>query len=933
MPSWQKPTPEQVSKATSLMKRRSQTAYFFDRLDNPRWLGPLAAEGMFKAPPDIQFDESGERWSAPPWPQGRYLARMASLAPEEVHRVIERIPESGNPLVRGDIVDALKQLPGPLAASMTKRVEAWCAEPYLLLAEKIRELIAHLAAEGEAASALRLAGRLLKTRPVRTSGGTPLLFPEAVSVLDQWEYGRVLDTISGSVVPAAGVDAALLLRDLLMGALSAASRTDRREADHLSYVWRSAVEDHEQNSPAGGIKSMLVSALRDACVWLVENDRVLLPELLEKLDRTDSTMMQRLCLHMLTRFVDREPDLAIAAMVRKEFFDAAALRHEYYELSAVAFPRAPKEAQEIVLSFIDAGADREAIIENWRSRTGQEPDPKDVDQIVRVRQLTRLQAFADALSGENAERHASLIAELGTPNHPDFLIWHGSIRHGDTSPVAADDLAGMPAADAIEYVIRWEPQPRPDAPTRTGLSQQLRLDVASRPDQYLAGSARLLNAHPTFLRAFVEGLDDAAKAGRPFDTGAALSFEQEVLVLPETLEREVYIGDQDPGLNWTRRAILEFILGGLEREGFTAQHESAVLQILDKVSNDPDPGPDAADSLGGRAVDIAINSIRGRAVEVLVAYAKWLVAAGIRPIGNALSHHPVGEVLARRLDLEVEPSLPVRSIFGLTLSTVYSLDVEWLRANLDRYFPAHHPEASRVVWDAYLGFSPASEPFYRMLERQYLEAIARMPAGPAEPGRIGSDYRLAEHLVHLHLGGTEGLDEPISLLFARADLSTRAHAIEYAGRLLHRLSQDSPKLTQTARDLWTSRRESVLGGNETAELVPFAWWFASAPLDPTWRFDEIKRLLEAGVVPEPGFVILQTLKGLAAQHSRATLEALTMFLDRDRPGVIAGAFEDEIAGILEAAMANGDANVKRIAVELAHRLGEFGYSSIRHLTR
>ena len=71
MKSWKKPTPEQVNKVVALLARSEQSRYFFDRLENPEWVLPLKAKGVFSSPP--QLVEEGEVIRIVPWPASQYL--------------------------------------------------------------------------------------------------------------------------------------------------------------------------------------------------------------------------------------------------------------------------------------------------------------------------------------------------------------------------------------------------------------------------------------------------------------------------------------------------------------------------------------------------------------------------------------------------------------------------------------------------------------------------------------------------------------------------------------------------------------------------------------------------------------------------------------------------------------------------------------------
>ena len=90
MRSWKKPTPEQVDQAVALLVYAEHYRYFFDRLENPEWLEPLWDKGFFKHPPQPVWDEGEGTIRFPPWPEARYLARMAKHKPELVAKIIKR---------------------------------------------------------------------------------------------------------------------------------------------------------------------------------------------------------------------------------------------------------------------------------------------------------------------------------------------------------------------------------------------------------------------------------------------------------------------------------------------------------------------------------------------------------------------------------------------------------------------------------------------------------------------------------------------------------------------------------------------------------------------------------------------------------------------------------------------------------------------------
>ncbi len=97
MRSWTQPTAEDISRIRALAARLENRTYFFDRLENPLWVGPLAAAGFFADPPPPVPAEEPGHVRFPPWREGRYLVRVASMAAEEVSAVLKPLPRSDNP--------------------------------------------------------------------------------------------------------------------------------------------------------------------------------------------------------------------------------------------------------------------------------------------------------------------------------------------------------------------------------------------------------------------------------------------------------------------------------------------------------------------------------------------------------------------------------------------------------------------------------------------------------------------------------------------------------------------------------------------------------------------------------------------------------------------------------------------------------------------
>jgi len=74
------PGADLVDRALARVGNQQHRQVFYSRLENPKWVTPLYQKGAFADVPAATVDERGAaRFTG--WPQGEYLARVASLAP------------------------------------------------------------------------------------------------------------------------------------------------------------------------------------------------------------------------------------------------------------------------------------------------------------------------------------------------------------------------------------------------------------------------------------------------------------------------------------------------------------------------------------------------------------------------------------------------------------------------------------------------------------------------------------------------------------------------------------------------------------------------------------------------------------------------------------------------------------------------------------
>jgi hypothetical protein len=286
-----------------------------------------------------------------------------------------------------------------------------------------------------------------------------------------------------------------------------------------------------------------------------------------------------------------------------------------------------------------------------------------------------------------------LDAEVGEPKHPDFAAYMESGWVGPTSPKPADELRTMPVAAIVDLLKAWVPVGDWFGPSKEGLGRELTSIVQADSERF-AGEAQLFTGvDPTYVRALIRGLIDAAKEGRAFDWAPVLGLCEWVVDQPrEIRERPRLTDDEDPGWGWTRKAI-----GGLLSAGFTKGVAELAFDlrvrawgVLRRLTDDPEPTPEDETQYGGTNMDpptLSINTTRGEAMHAVVQYALWVrrhieqLPDGPALVASGFAGMPeVREVLEAHLDPANDPSLAIRAVYGQWFPWLVLLDRAWAEA-------------------------------------------------------------------------------------------------------------------------------------------------------------------------------------------------------------------------------------------------------------
>lgn len=957
----QQPTKDDLNRlALEVPNNRVIRQYFFDRLENPEWLEPLWKKGFFKHLPEPIHDKEEGMVRFPPWPETKYLARMAKHKPELIAQIIQEMDDTQNVSVLSDLVDALLVLPPDVSVDFVEKVNRWAESSYLLLPEKLGQLFAHWAKEGRTDEALSLAQVLLDILPDehRISPGPDDAYrlpPEPRAHFDIWEYEQILKEHYPVLVRQTGLPAL----ELLCGLLEKAIRLSRRHSDgegpeDYSSIWHPAVEDHPQ-SPGHTIKDALVSAVRDASEFVVRSNKATVEEVVNALESRHWKVFRRIALHILRVFPDQGETLVAARLTDRSLFEDVGLQHEYVLLLRACFPNLTLKDQAKILGWVEDGPD----VDEWKQwRESEASKVPSEEEVVRYREVWQRDWLArigfGGLPTEWRERYRMLIAKYSEPEHPEFPVYTENGWVGPRSPKSADDLKAMSLTEIVKFLRAWKPLEdilRDLSPE--GLGRELSSVVAEDPGRFATKSPSFKGLDPTYVRALVSGFREALKQNRTFDRDwkPVLELCQWVVSQPREIQgRQVQEMDADPNWGWTRKEIARLLAEGFQDRpgGIPISFRQKVWDILKPLTDDPEPTPDYEQRYGGSNMDpatLSINTTRGQAMHAVIRYTLWLrrhleqESDAEERLAKGFDEMPeVREVLETHLNPNRDPSLAIRAVYGWRFPWLVLLDPNWARNHAAKILPRDQESGAffEAAWNTYITFCKPYDNVLEILKPFYSLVVERI--GVRRDGtrwRTDPDKKLAEHLMVFYWRGRLLLDDPLSACFwEKASDAVRAHALAFVGQSLKQTEGDiSAAILDRLKKLWEQRLAVAKGAQQPSdfheELAAFGWWFVSGKFDREWSLTHLLASLRLVHKAEPTHMVLEHLTKTAETHPLLSINCLKLIAEGDQDGWELYGSREDIRMIIQ--KGGIDSNSRDDAKRLIHYLGSRGFLEFRDL--
>jgi hypothetical protein len=926
------PSPTQVGAVTKLISNALQRRHFFESLQNPAWIEPLRDAGLFDAPLEPIRDYSAGTVGSPPWPQSRYLARMAAIRPAVVHEVALAVPETENVLIQEDLADAALAMPPALAADFVSMAKQWIRSPYLLhMPEKLGVLMQRLAEAGLVDQALELAGAVLALEPSDAEGagesGAPAGVPEPKARFRRFEYEQILTKHLPVLVDAGRLATINLLADLLDRAiaLSQPEGADLGPGDN-SHVWRPAVHEHELNVDPS-FRDPLVTATVAAAEQIARSYPETVPELVAALEARRWNVFRRIALHLLRVRSASAREMVRQRLTTRALFQDPHFHHEYLLLARDHFGSLPPGEQARILGWVEEGPPQGS----WQADAELAGvDPGDAGQMERYRAqwtLRRLEMLEAELPRDYRELRDELASAHGRPARPDFLMDRSGQRIDPTTPRQVDELRAMTMGELTAFLGGWRAAGGVGSPTVEGLVKKLEGVAASEPVRFAAAADEFKGVGPRYVRALLSGL-----------RGAAEGYELDWAPLLRLCKWAASADIRPDPASWlaTRAETARLLSAGFSQQPgqMPFSLRKAAWDVLSRLTEGrPAGGLTEGRPNGGLAEDasrigeLATNA-KVEAMQAVARYAIWVrrhleaIPEGREQLRTGFKQMPeVVDVLD--FQFQRDPAREVRAVYGRWFPWLAMIDPQWADSKRRRIFGRLGADGRDLAWDSFIGFAPPHVQLLKLMAAEYEKAVGRIGSyGGPVPGGVAPEERLAEHLMIFYFQGQLSPDDPLGLLarfFAGAPDRLRAYALGFVGKTVEAQKADLPgPFVARLQALWNGRLMAGRSrpGEHRAELGAFGWWFSTGKLGDAWALDQLLEVLQLTGRVEATDKVIAKLKDLAETLPDKAVAALSLILALEQESVNLVTWIEDARQVLNTALRSGNPAARSASLEL-----------------
>lgn len=480
-----------------------------------------------------------------------------------------------------------------------------------------------------------------------------------------------------------------------------------------SYIWRAAVEDHSQNHSWRGPESWSVSGLRDALLSWIDVDAKAARRFVELMYKDDAEIIRRVAIYAIDARYEILRNL-YPGLVAPALFSTGHL-HELYNLLKNHFSKFPDDEKAATLT---------AIRQLQTSSKVEDPE----------RSLKYLQRqWLSAIAGTGFPEAEPWFQALsndptlgGLSPHPNFMSYM-EMRwgHGPTPYPIQELVAFAKDGKIVDQLNSFAQKDSWSGPSTRSLVDSLIEAVGAEPALFLGVIDSFLAAKRAYQYGLISGFKKLWDA--PADSKKSIDFNwnnawPKLMSFFDSLIRPDLFWTEDvtesdvltPTRDWISSIISDFLRAGTrnDKEAYDPSllpQGWSLIEILVRRSikqNEADPS---------RAMDKAINSPKGQAIEALIDHAlRFCRVSDARAGNHANAWAAMVPFFEEQLAECQNANYEFSTLAGAYIAHIHYMSTDWCQRNFAKIFPKDFPQNCLSAIDG-LAWAPPSAPIYDLL--------------------------------------------------------------------------------------------------------------------------------------------------------------------------------------------------------------------------
>ena len=454
--------------------------------------------------------------------------------------------------------------------------------------------------------------------------------------------------------------------------------------NNYCYMWRPAIEDHEQNVGSDEYRHILVAGMRDIFLsYASSNDASIFIELCLN---SEKFIVRRISIYVLDKLFSKYQSLAEKIIIEKsdDLFLESNYHHEWYLFIVRHFCQLSNGIPEKLIGIISK------LTGNWR----EDADRERLDAMMRRRWLYAIKSSGYSISQVLEEKYFKGIDYK--PEHPEFLSYIGPVSWGEESLFSAMELlAKGDISNIVSFLNSYEGKNQFGESAIREAGQSLKEAIKAKQSFFELDLDSFLECKWEYWYYIFQAFEELWQDKKQINWDKILSFASRITEEKDNILWEKEADEKrsplHPRRSWIPAVIADIINKGVHNDEWSMPAEylpnaERILRILMDKQESSASGDDKD------ALTEAINTTKGRVIESFINYVlrKYRIYEKLPDKGKN-EREEFWKTSEKLFDEEInrtkKGNFEFSSLAGAYLPNLYYLSEGWVRRHINDIFP------------------------------------------------------------------------------------------------------------------------------------------------------------------------------------------------------------------------------------------------------